>query len=69
MEREKGIRLQLDMAPGATATLTAQLRAVASSSVISAKVYARYGLFESDMHDNEASVQVSADRLFADDFE
>jgi len=64
-----GIRLQLDMAPGATATLTAQLRAVASSSVISAKVYARYGLFESDMRDNEASVQVSADRLFADDFE
>lgn len=64
-----GIRLHLDLAPGATATLTAQLRALAPSSVVSAKVHAPYGLFESDMLDNEVSVAVSADRLFADDFE
>ena len=64
-----GIRLHLDLAPGATATLTAQLRAIAPFSVISAKVYAPYGLFESDMRDNEASVTVSADRLFVDGFD
>lgn len=64
-----GVRLHLDLVPGATATLTAQLRALAPSGLISAKVHAPYGLFESDMLDNEASVAVSADRLFVDGFE
>jgi hypothetical protein len=64
-----GIRLHLDLAPGATATLTAQLRATGQAGVVSAKVYAPYGVFENDMRDNEASAGVSADRLFVDDFE
>lgn len=65
-----GIRLQLDLAPGAVANLTASLRApLLPATRFVAEVYAPYGFFEADLRNNAAVAWWVTDRYFADDFE
>lgn len=65
-----GIRLQLDLAPGAVANLTATLRApLLPATLFVAEVYAPYGYFEADLRNNAAVAWWVTDRYFADDFE
>jgi len=65
-----GIRLQLDLAPGAVANLTASLRApLLPATRFAAEVYAPYGFFETDLRNNAAVAWWVTDRYFADDFE
>ncbi|HUD40761.1 MAG TPA: PQQ-binding-like beta-propeller repeat protein [Dokdonella sp.] len=65
-----GIRLQLDLAPGAVASLTASLRApLLPATRFVAEAYAPYGFFEADLRNNAAVAWWVTDRYFADDFE
>lgn len=65
-----GIRLQLDLAAGAVANLTATLRApLLPATRFVAEVYAPYGFFEADLRNNAAVAWWVTDRYFADDFE
>lgn len=65
-----GIRVKLDLSPGASVRLTATVRVLAEGIVsVIAEAYAPYGWFDTQMRDNVAERTLVMDRIFWTDFD